>query len=117
MNAHHNEIARLRRERDEALEQVRCLVSERAEMVGQGLPPLRGFSGRESRIIRCLEAANGRIVSIEGLMRALYFERGGGWPDNKIIPVTISQIRAKSPEYRHRFRNSYGQGYAMEPVP
>ncbi len=113
MNAY-AEIARIRDERDDALEQVRCLTEVIAEMAGHNMANLPGYTRLESRIIRCLEAANGRLVNKEGLMSAMYFDRAGDCPEIKIVDIYICHIRAKSPEMRARILTAWGEGYLME---
>ena len=113
MNAH-VEIARLRDERDDALEQVRCLVEVIGEMAGHTQKNLPGFTKLESRLIRCLEAANGRVVSKEGLMQAMCFDSINDYPAIQMVDVYICKVRKKSPEYRRRILTSWGEGYWME---
>ena len=113
MNSH-NEIARLRNERDDLQEQVRCLTEVIAEMAGHTQKNLPGFTKLESRMIRCLEAADGRVVSKEGLMQAMYFDRAEDDPSINILDVYIYNVRTKSPDYRRRILNSRGEGYWME---
>jgi len=116
MNAHHT-IARLREERDDLQEQVRCLTEELAEILGQGLHNVPGMTPLESRIFRCLEAANGRIVSKDALMGAMYFDKAGEPPDSKIVAVYICKIRKIIADAGARIRNKYAEGYVLEPAP
>lgn len=110
----HAEIARLRDDRDDALEQVRCLTEVIAEMAGHDQVNLPGFTKSESRVIRCLMAANGRVVSYEGIMQAVYFDCTGDWPEAKTIKFFICHIRAKIAGHPRRILTSRSEGYWLE---
>ncbi len=115
MNAH-AEIARLRDERDDLLAMVDYQKQVIAEMAGHALVRLPGLTVLQSRIIRCLEAANGRVVSKHGLMCAMYPDSAGDWPEIKIVDVYISKIRATSNSYRARLQNEWGEGFRLVPA-
>ena len=117
MNAH-NEIARLRDDRDDLQEQVRWLTEVIAEMAGHTQKNLPGFTKLESRLIRCLEAADGRVVSKEGLIQAMCFDSINDDPGIDMVDVYICKVRkkfrTKKPRYNGRIQNCRGEGYWIE---
>jgi hypothetical protein len=115
MNAY-AEIARLREERDDALKQARHMTEVIAEMGGHNEEYLPGFKWSDSRILRCLMAANGRVVSFGGLMQALYFDRAEDWPESRVVAVYICRIRTEHPDIGARIINVRGFGYKLVPV-
>ena len=80
--------------RNELLDMVEYQKGVIADMAGHNDPNIPGFSPSESRILRCLQSANGRVVSDDGLMSAIYFDRRSE-PGSAIIKVHISHIKTK----------------------
>ena len=78
----------------EALDMIEYLKDAMAEIGGSSQRLLPGFTPRESVIIRTLVAANGRVVTRQGLMAAVY-QCAADEPDIKIIDVFICKIRKK----------------------
>ena len=62
MTAHH-EIARLRNDRDDLQEQVRCLTEVISELARHPLHNPPGFTTIESRMHRCPHPSDGSQVS------------------------------------------------------
>ena len=80
--------------RHELLDMIDFLKDAMAEMSGSSQRLLPGFTRCESLIIRTLVSANGRVVTRQGLLTAVY-QLAADEPDIKIIDVFICKIRKK----------------------
>ena len=101
---------------DEALDMIDYQRGVIADMAALNEPNITGFTKCESRILRCLQSANGGVVLYGGLMSAMCFDKHTE-PEGGSIRVHITRIRAK---LRHtdcalsaQIENCWGEGYRM----
>lgn len=78
------------------------------------VPPEWGLTAAESRILGCLLTR--QLVSMDALMATLYSIRGGEIPARQTIEVFLSFLRRKLRPHGVIIRNSYGQGWYIEPA-
>lgn len=108
MTHHVQDIQALIDERDHLLEQL-------ASLTGINDPNLPGLSQLESRIVRALEHANGRVLPRDALLNAMYWDKCGAEPQSKTIDVYMSKIRKRRPDIGRRIETCWGVGYSLRP--
>ncbi len=86
-----------------------------AGLTGAGEPPLEGLTKMQSRIVRTLEQANGRILSRDAIIDANYWDHPNDIPQVKIIDVMLHKIRKNRPDIGARLINIWGYGFMIEP--
>lgn len=71
--------------------------------------PVEGLTGAQSRLVRTLRAARGRILSKPFLVDTIAKNLDAP-PDHKLIDVFICQIRKRRPDLSLHIENVWGQG-------
>lgn len=95
------EVARLR-------EIIRNLTRQDQE-------PVAGLTRNQSRLIRALEGAGGRMLTHDALMDAVYWDGLRDAPQPFTLKVMVWHIRRRRPDIAARLRLHRGQGYALLP--
>ncbi len=103
---------------EEALRgEVAHLGSIIAGLIGANDPTVEGLTKSESRIVRALESAAGRLVKREALRSALYFDRFiDDEPASRIVDCFICLLRLKRPDISARLFGVWGIGYRLVPA-
>lgn len=75
-----------------------------------------GMTPHEGRILDCLARANGKPVSKQGLMDAVYYDRPDEEPDCKIIDIFICKARKKLQREGAPYwiETHWGVGYSLK---
>lgn len=72
--------------------------------------------GSEARLFNILQAHNGKLVSVDQLVTAMYYDRHADeWPDapTDTMRVILHRLKRRLASTSWSIRNVHGQGYAM----
>lgn len=104
-------LARLRKELEEAREQIRqfkaALAPEKIVV-----HPAWKLTRTEAMVYRALASSSG-VVRLERFMLALYSDRIDDPPDAKIIDVLICKLRKKLERWGGTIETAWGEGYRL----
>lgn len=94
-------IARLRAERDEK----DALIADLRETIKSMAPPARldGLRPAEDRLVGVLLANEGRAITREHIMAALYGVRERDWPGDKVLDVHVHNARKRLAQHGHPY--------------
>ncbi len=102
---------------DELLDMIDHLKSVIAALMGEHTENLPGFPKCQSRLVRCLLAAEGAPVSFNGLLEAVYFDRPV--PKSRaairgLVTYIRNKLRRPNPPLNARLHTVSGGFYRLE---
>lgn len=109
-------LSQIAAERDEAREELRSLKRVLADISDPGFDvpgETEAFTKQERRILCLLKKCEGRLVSKQGIMDAIYFDRSNDPPHEKIVHIWICKIRRKL--QAHEIVTTWGVGWRLVP--
>lgn len=101
------------RERVEELEETVRQLTEPEPDEAEAIRAL-GLNKQQARALTKIVRANGRIVSKDAIMAAIYFDRLDDWPHVKNVDVLVCLIRKKLGSRAKHLQTTYGVGYRWE---